>query len=144
MSPTRIFRPIFLAANVLAILGTFMDTLIPGLIPPALHEAYKASFATAPFSNAQALLAVAFILVFFVGGIIVDIGLYLYKPWGRRYSLWLSLAALLVYPFLGDVLRSSWANAFIEASMMLWGATLALAYFSDVRDKFEPSREPSP
>lgn len=64
------------------------------------------------------------------------VGLFLYKPWGRTLSLYSTFAALLVTPFIGVLLSSGIESALFDASSMVWGAVLALSYFSPVSDRF--------
>lgn len=64
------------------------------------------------------------------------IGLFGFKTWARPLSLYSTLAGFLVYPFLGASLSSGIESALFEASATLWGAILALSYFSAVSDRF--------
>jgi hypothetical protein len=57
-------------------------------------------------------------------------GLYLFKPWGRTLSLYTTAAGLALFPFLGPSLSGGLESAFYEASSLVWGAVLTLAYYS--------------
>lgn len=73
---------------------------------------------------------------FAVAWVVGLVGLFRFRPWGRSISLYSTLAGLAVYPFLGNSLSSAWEDVFYESSMMLWGAILALAYYSPVSARF--------
>ena len=64
------------------------------------------------------------------------IGLFRFKGWGRSVSLYSTLAALLAAPLAGSSLYWGLESGLYEASGMLWGAILALAYFSPVSARF--------
>lgn len=66
------------------------------------------------------------------------IGLFLYKQWDRQLSLWLSVLAMLSYPFGEIVVNSVWADMLADVSLTIWRAVLAMAYFSDVKARFAP------
>jgi hypothetical protein len=64
------------------------------------------------------------------------VGLLLFKRWGRTLSLYSTLAEFVVYPFQGPSISSALESTFLEASILLWGVVLALAYFSTVSARF--------
>ena len=64
------------------------------------------------------------------------VGLFFFKDWARRLSLYSTLAGFLVSPFFGASLSSGMESALFEASSVTWGAVLALSYFSPVSDRF--------
>lgn len=63
-------------------------------------------------------------------------GLYMFKRWGRMLSLYSTLAGLVLFPFFGPSLYSGLESALFEASTLLWGAILALSYYSGISAKF--------
>lgn len=64
------------------------------------------------------------------------VGLFFFKAWARLLSLGATIAGVLVYPFTGATLTSGLEGALLEASSMVWGAILALSYFSSVSGRF--------
>ncbi|GFE78082.1 hypothetical protein GCM10011487_00820 [Steroidobacter agaridevorans] len=136
MSQTAIFRFLVLASLVLAILGSLVDFFMPGLVPQELNDAYEAYDPGEPqlwLALAMGILA----LVLVVGAIVGAVGLWLFKRWGRGLSFWLTASSIVTYPFLGPVLYSGWSLMLTEVGMMLWGAALAMAYFSELRLRFD-------
>lgn len=88
------------------------------------------------------LMANLWIAAGLVGGLLLVwlvglVGLFRFKKWARPVCLSSTLAAFLVIPFLGPQLSSGLESALFEASGVLWGAILALSYFSAISDRFE-------
>lgn len=136
MNQTTIFRFLILASLALAVLGTFLDLVVPGLLPAGLEAAYEADGVEEP-ALLLVLLLGAVSLILLVGGIVATVGLLLFKPWSRAAALWLTALSLVIYPFLGPFLQSGWAFMLYEVAMMFWGAALAMAYFSELRPRFD-------
>ncbi len=63
-------------------------------------------------------------------------GLYTFKRWGRSLSLCSTLAGLVLFPFFGPSLSGAIESALYEASTLIWGAILALSYYSAVSGSF--------
>ena len=63
-------------------------------------------------------------------------GLFFFKGWARTLSLYSTLIGFAVYPFSGPQLYSALETSLYDASTTLWGAILALSYFSAVSDRF--------
>lgn len=136
MNQTAIFRFLILASIVLAMLGSLVDLFMPGLVPQVLNDAYETYAAEEP-SLWLALTMGVSALILLVGVIVATIGLWLFKRWSRGLSFWLTVFSVVIYPFLGPVLYSGWALMLTEIGMMLWGAALAMAYFSELSLRFE-------
>jgi hypothetical protein len=137
MNQATTFRFLVVTSSAAAVLGACLDSFVPGLLPTALEDAYDA-YAAAEEPSVSYLLALGGLsLVLLICGVAGTIGLLLFKPWGRLLSLWVSLLAALSCPFLGPAVCSGWTTMLTEASMMLWGAALAMAYFAEVRLRFD-------
>jgi hypothetical protein len=137
MNQETIFRFLVVASIVIAVLGTSLDLVVPGLLPAVLEDAYEAHVAAEEPMMSRALTLIGFMLVLLIGSVVGTIGLLLFKPWGRQLSLWLSVLAVLSYPFLGPIVNSGWATMLHNTSIMLWGAALAMAYFAEIKVRFE-------
>lgn len=68
------------------------------------------------------------------------LGLYAFRRWGRALSLWSMVVVLPMTWLTGPILRTPLENALDIASSMLFGAVLALAYWSPVSARFDPAR----
>lgn len=72
-----------------------------------------------------------------VAWLIGFVGLFRFKAWARSLALYSTLASTFVHAFLGLSLSSGLTSMLYEGSAMLWGAILALSYFSAVSARFE-------
>ncbi|MBL8257926.1 MAG: hypothetical protein JNJ62_15085 [Pseudoxanthomonas mexicana] len=139
MTITR-FRAL-LIASFLSLVAALVAGLLPGGYSPALADAYANESSPwllmddwAPIALLLTLLAVLTLLAAAVAGFI---GLFLLARWGRTRSLSLTLLGLPLYLVLGPILMSPLEAMFTEASALLWGACLALAYYSPVATRIE-------
>ncbi len=114
-----------------------------GTVTAFLHEPFSpelaAAYANEPSvwleDNVWFLLAmVVALLIPWIAGIV---GLFLFKRWGRSVSLCATFATLVIYPLLGPTLYSGPESTLFEASTLCWGAVLALAYYSPLRERFD-------
>ena len=64
------------------------------------------------------------------------IGLFYFKPWARSLSLYSTLAGFLIFPLSGPSLFSAIELGLADGASILWGAILAISYFSPIRDRF--------
>lgn len=132
MSP-RVFR--FLILSHLVLLGSagVVDLAFPELVPAAAARALEEAMPPMTADDWRfAAFAVPWALAFLAG----IIGLLFFRRWARSLSLWATVAGLAIYPMFGPSLSSAWAIALAEASATLWGAVLALAFFSPLADRF--------
>jgi len=132
MTSTR-FRILLVVSTALFIAAALADDLVPPVFSEELAAAYakKEAWVDTNFWPAVALAVL-------LGGSTVAglIGLFFFQRWGRSLSLCSSIGVFVVYPALGPSLTSPLAGALDEASSLLWGAILALAYYSQVSDRF--------
>jgi len=120
------------------------ELTIPALLPRELSEAWEAYIPEGMESLmsddpdwvwlavwigvAVALLTLA---------VVSTIGLLLLKRWARSFAFWTTVISVILGPLLGASLYSGLALMLTEAAMLMWGAALAMAYFSEVRAHFE-------
>ena len=127
------FRAMLLASVVLSVLGSFVDILVAGLIPEPLIAALKAL----PPTPSPALMAAGALFVITFGGTIVAvIGLFNFQAWSRNLAVSMTLLTLLAYPLLGASVASGWSQLFVKVATLLWGAVLAMSYFSSLATRF--------
>jgi hypothetical protein len=114
--------------------ATIAVTFIPNLYSPALELAYMSepqNWLTAKLWLALAI-SIPLILLIFIG----IFGLYFFKPWGRSLSAYTTLATAILIPFFGPTLKSAIESSLNYVSTLLWGAILALAYYSPLNALF--------
>jgi hypothetical protein len=108
--------------------------LLPDLVPQSIAHAIENEPAHAIFENPVLILLL--FVSFAVAGVAGTVGLIFFKRWARPLSLWITVLGFAIYPLLGTAVASPWADALSDASFMLWGAILAIAYFSPLRNRF--------
>ena len=134
MSPTY-FRGIVITSLVLTAAASVIDWLFPSLISQALTDALH-NEPPYEFIETQPFLALAVFLPWILAAVASTIGLLFFKRWARVVALYSTLIGLAFYPFFGATVSSALASALSEASFLLWGAVLALAYFSPISERF--------
>lgn len=135
------FRQLLLACLVL-FAAAVATGLLPGSYSPALADAYANEPVPRLLQGDWAAIALLFVML--AGMVAGFIGLFLFKQWGRTLSLTLTLLALPLYLVLGPSLMSPLESLLIDASNLLWGACLALAYFSPIAARIEAGTESGP
>ena len=136
MSPRR-FRGLLVASIALGLLGGFADMAFPSLIPEAFATAQEKQDISMPVWSMFVIGALAVATT--IGGCVSWAGLYMFRSWAPRLALASTAVALLLLPFLAVVAQSALAAALVELSTLLWGAVLALTYYSSVAHRFERS-----
>lgn len=134
----RLFRAILLASLVLGIAGALLDMLIPSLLPQVFSNAH-AKLEAETFDD-YGITGVVLLIVACVGLLALAIagfvGLFLFKPWGRRLSVLSTLIGLPMSILLGPLSQSGWSLFLVEVSTILWGGALAIAYFAPLSVRF--------
>jgi hypothetical protein len=136
----RGFRILLVAHIVTLLLGTIAGTAFPQLLPSSLIEAYQAAGSESLLERPWIWAVVIPLAVAVLAGYL---GLFLWRAWGRTLSLASTLAGLALYPLMGASVASWAESSLLDASSILWGAVLALAYFGPVSSRFQtggPSR----
>lgn len=134
MSGVMLFRALLLASVVTGLAGSFIDLMIPSLIPESLSAAFEAL----PETPAPAVFgASVLVLVTFGGTVAAIVGLYHFQYWSRPLAIVMSLLSLLFFPLLGVSIASGWSSLLLEVSTTLWGAVLAMSYVSSLSERFQ-------
>jgi hypothetical protein len=136
MKAATFFRVSIVVSIALAIVGAIIDAVL-GLIPEELSRAYELVVPQGSRTKDVLLLLIGSTL--FVAGIGSTVGLYLFRPWAPRVALCVSVAGLLIYPLIDVQIMSPWSQLLTEASFVLWGAVLAMAYLPPLAQRFRRS-----
>ncbi|BDB70258.1 hypothetical protein Cthiooxydans_26700 [Comamonas thiooxydans] len=84
------------------------------------------------------LLALSVLVVL---GLIAFYGLLRFRAWAPRFTLWSSVATVVVACFSPPIVLSGLGNATSALGFALFGAVLALPYYApEVREMFWPSK----
>ena len=133
----RFFRALLLASVLIALASAAVDWLCPALLPLEWQMVQEETpLPWAPEDDTLWLLFGVVLGAYALALSVATVGMYLFKPWGRSLSLWGTVLAAPVVVWLGPTMLSGLASALLDLSSMLWGATLALAYFSPLADRF--------
>jgi hypothetical protein len=129
-----LFRKFLLLSIVFGFIGTFLDVMLPYLIPEPLYQAQEEieQLALSTENIMLIILGIPLVIVF----IISTVGLFYFHSWAPKVALITTLVIFITYPFFGYYLSSGWAMAFTDCSTMLWGMILTLTYFSPIRKYF--------
>jgi hypothetical protein len=105
-----------------------------GSVSPALKLAYETE--PNPWMNDHLWLMLALFIPYLVVTVAGMVGMVRFRSWGRSVSFWSTVVGFALCSFFGVDLSSSWAMALGQTGEMLWGALLALAYFSPLSREF--------
>jgi urea transporter len=131
-----VFRTLIVSSLVLSLVGGFIDLVFPGLVPESLAKAYEAyTEAEAPMS--VIIVAGVLSVVVMLLAIVATVGLLLLQSWARSLALWSTALSVLIYPLLGALLQSGVSAALLTISVALWGAALAMTFYSDLKSRFQ-------
>lgn len=133
MSPTC-FRLVLAISMVTGLLGGYFDSLVPSAVPEALFQVQE-KYETEP----PLLLSITVVLVLFAW-ITSYIGLFLFRSWAPPLAIGATALVLAIVPALGADVASGYSTAFEELSSILWGAALAVAYSSPLKERFRATR----
>lgn len=133
MSETK-FRLLVVLQFVISI-ASIATVFLPVGYSQELEAAYAAEPAT--WLTGGSGLSLVVVGLFLLAWLASQIGLLLFKRWGRTLSLYLTLAEFALALFQGPVLSSALESTLLDTTMLLWGAILALAYFSTASNRFE-------
>ncbi|HSH54445.1 MAG TPA: hypothetical protein VK967_05385 [Methylotenera sp.] len=127
------FRCLVILSFVFSIIAGLVDSFYPSLLPEPLSQAYE----NLPLPSA--LESPVWLVIFgswLLLGLAGMVGLIFFKNWARFLSLYTTILSFFLLPLLGPGLASGWAAAFYNASFIMWGAVLAVAYYSPLADRF--------
>lgn len=134
MSPIA-FRILIVSSVLFAVIAGLVDALCPSFIPESVVTALEKEAETSIF-EIYPFISLAILMPWLIAVFASTIGLLLFKPWARPIALYSTLFGFVFYSLFGSELSSSVASALTDASAMAWGAILALAYYSPLRENF--------
>lgn len=123
-----------LGSLLLTVLAFITDLVFPGLIPEGVRFAEEQYWNQIP-TGVFAFRLVVFI-AYVVASLVAFVGLYQFKRWARSANLVLTALIVVFAPAMGHILLSGVAQGLADLALLLWGAVLALAYFSSISDRF--------
>jgi hypothetical protein len=133
VTTANIFRVLVLSSFVAALLAAMLDDAVPGLVPKAIEDAYSA------YWHANGGTGIVVIMVgILLFALFVTVSFLQMKRWSRSLAFWATVASFLAMPLIGPSVQSGWALMFADLSVSLWAGALAMAYFSELKQHFDP------
>jgi hypothetical protein len=136
ISQPAIFRTLVALSVILELASVGVDLLFTDLISPELAIAIEKEPTSDIFEN-HPFISLAILIPYFVAAFAGVVGILLFKHWGRALSLYSTVLGCFIFPFLGSIASSGLSYALDDAAYTLWGAALALAYFSPISERFK-------
>lgn len=136
---TTIFRSLVASSILLIIAAGIVDWIFPSLVPESLILALEKESELSFLEN-YPLISLTIFLPWLMAVLASTIGLCFFKHWARALALYSTLIGFALYPFLGPSVCSALASALTEASSLVLGAVLAVAYYSPLSDRFVPNQ----
>ena len=136
MTP-RGFRYLLIGSLLCQFAAVIVDFFFPHLVPESLYDAQLQAAANT-FASKESLRTIIIIAIVVVScEILAFIGMFMFKRWARTLGFVLVPISALGSVIIGFDVTSGWVAAFREISLVLWGAALAVSYFSPaVADRF--------
>lgn len=130
-----LFRAFIVGAFIMELINFGILIGLPDLIPLQVRQAEEAALEALPGSHA-ALQLISWFLVLFTT-LFGMYALYRLKPWARRFNLIVTIGAVMLFPMMTFSISSGWALVFDKLAAYMWGAALAIAYFSPIKSYFK-------
>ena len=135
------FRALLGATLALVALLVLLSVLrMTGVMGRGMSEAlYETSLqeGAVQFENTFLLIAMLVAVLFLlVWGLAGCVGMLLMRQWGRSLSLWITLPTTAICLTFSALTMPALDYTVLVLSCMLWGACLALAYYSPVASEF--------
>ena len=131
---TKIHFRILIMLRVAFVAAGIAVAFVPDMYSPALAFAY--SNEPEPWIITSQWLSLATLVPLTLLTILAIVGLFFFKHWGRALSLYGTIAITLLSASFGPSVESAIESALLDVSILLWGAILALAYYSPVSSMF--------
>ena len=133
--PTTLFRLAIVGSIVLGACSAVVDIAFPSLVPEALRNAEEAI--ANPGLQLQDYLLIGIGVPILISLIACAFGLYTFHRWAPRVSVYVTVGSLLLYLLLDGGVYSPWSALLSEASSILWGVVLAMAFLPPVSARFQ-------
>ena len=131
----RGFKLLIIVKWVLYILIAVVSLLAERFLPPELRSYIEGIRNSPATTEGWILFAVNIAFLLFV--IVLSVGLFRFKKWAKNLLLPSYIIGILLTPFYGPNIQTSWSGSISYVSSLVDGMILALVYYSPVREMFE-------
>jgi len=125
---------LILVASVAAALMSAGLSLITSWLPPELR-AYVEAANDAPLTPTE-VVAGSLGVLSGVAALVACFGLWRFRLWGRPLAVIATALGLAAGLGFGPAVQSVWAQFVYDTGGLLWGALLAVSYWSALSDRF--------
>lgn len=134
------YRVLCAASFLIPTLGIIADFSLDPL--PAeltgLYDKYRLNW---PLTAKEIAASVAGVL-YLIAEVAALYGMLRFRQWAPKFSIWVTVAGTVIVCFLGPVLMSAFSYSTGSLGSTLFGAALAMAFYSpEVREMFRPGKE---
>lgn len=127
----RLLLCLYIVLSVATLAAAFHSS---DLISPAMQAASEAEPPAWDVANLP--LSLSIVLPLAIGSLAGLAGMFMFKSWARTFSLVFTVLGLVLLPLMGTSVVSWLDSLLAELCAMIWGAILALAYYSSVSKLF--------
>jgi hypothetical protein len=129
------FRVVLVSSVAAGVVGLIVSILSEASLPFELQR-YLARQSSGPLSGRD-LIAVVIWMPAMIVTVVAAVGMFFFWRPSRLLGVIATLLALLALPFSTPTVVSGITSFFNEASSILWGIVLGLAYWSSIAGRFE-------
>lgn len=131
----NLFRAVAVVSLTLAALGQVVAWYGERQFPAPLREYLEGQRLAEATPTDWVIVGIAVPLI--IASIASFVGFLRFRPWARPFSVWLTLLGTGLLPLLGPTVEPASTTALNSASSVLYGALLALSYYSPAALWFE-------
>lgn len=128
------YRTLLIASVAFGLMGGLFDLIVPSALPEAFSAAQESHDDS--LSDSQLIFAAIVCIPLGIAVLASTIGLYLFRHWAPKLALATTVPSIALSVLTGPIVFSGWSIALTETSSILWGAVLAITYFSPMKDRF--------
>lgn len=133
------YRTLVISSLVIPLLGLIAEYAF-GLIPQELSIPYQQYMQSGEVEVKEVVFGVASIL--FLALVLAGYyGMIRFRSWAPKFNVWCTVIGTVFVGFMGPALMSAATNATLFFGTTLYGAALAIAFYSpQVREMFWPDK----
>ena len=128
------FRRLIILQWLLGLSAVAVSWVTNKHLPPELRAYWEARMNAESEAGASILVAVSLAVLF--ASVIIDVGLYRFRPWAKALLLPSHIIALVMMPLYGPTVLSGWVEPLNYLYSLVNGGILFLVYWSPVSRMF--------
>jgi len=133
----RQFRAVVILPAMTSIIGLIASTASEAHLPATLRDYLEAQRSAE--LTLREWIAFALFIPLLLAAVASVVGLLRFSNWSRPLAVVQSALSIFLLPLIGPTVESGTVTALFQLSAVLWGAVLALAFWSPAAAWFEPA-----